>query len=103
MFRIVGNAGDSVTVRLDPDTRGGNNGGHATLRFVGPPAQQVTDALTVEHPQTITVQLDSTRSYDIAVEQEGLGDERYKGGYILTVESAQGKLYKLAPFDSVEK
>jgi hypothetical protein len=103
-FRIVaGNAGDSVTVRLEPDTRGGNNGGDVTLRFVGPPAKEATGPLTVEHPKTITVQLDSTGSYDIAVETAGHGGERYEGGYILTVESAQGKLYELAPFHTIEE
>jgi len=104
MFRIVaGNAGDSVTVRLEPDTRTGNNGRDVTLRFVGPPSKETTGPLTVEHPKTITVQLDSTGSYDIAVEAAGQGQQRYQGGYILTVESAQGKLYKLAPFHTVEK
>jgi len=64
----------------------------------------VTAALTIEHPHTITVQLDSTRDYDIAVEQsEEQGELRYRGGYILTVESAQGNSHRLQPLNSVEK
>jgi len=103
-FRFLGNAGDSITVRLEPDTRGGSNGGQVTLRFMGPPARQVTAALTIEHPHTITVQLDSTRDYDIAVEQsEEQGELRYRGGYIQTVESAQGNPHRLQPLNSVEK
>ena len=106
MFSFLGSSGDIVRLRLEPNTQSGNNGGHATLRFVGPPARQVTGVLTAEHPNTFTfpVELPSTRRYDIAVEQpEGPREERYEGGYILTVESAQGKVYKLVPTDSVEK
>lgn len=106
MFSFVGNAGDTVRLRLEPDNQGGNNRGHATLRFVGPPARQVTGVLTAEHPNTFNfpVELDSTRRYDIVVEQaEGSGTERYRGGYILTVESSLGNIERLVPNDSVEK
>jgi hypothetical protein len=100
VFHFVGNAGDSVTLRLEADTRGGNNGGHATLRFVGPPARQVTGEL----PKRITVELGSTGRYDIAIEQAvGQGERRYRGGYFLTVESSQGDIQRLVPTDSVEK
>lgn len=105
MFSFLGNAGDTVRVRLEPDNQGGNNGGHATLRFVGPPARQVTGVLTAEHPNTFNfpVELDSTRRYDIVVEQpEGPRTERYEGGYILTVESSLN-IERLVPQDSVEK
>jgi hypothetical protein len=100
VFSFFGTAGDSITMRLDPDTKSGNNGGHAILRFVGPPARQVTGEL----PKTIRVELDSTRRYDTAVEQaEGQGEERYRGGYILTIESEQGNIRGPVPGDSVEK
>jgi len=49
---------------------------------------------------------DSTRRYDIAVEQPFGGDEkdyRYRGGYILKVESAQGAIKALVPARAVEK
>jgi len=104
VFSFFGTAGDTVTIRLEADTRRGNNGGDATLRFGGPPARQVTGALTVEHPKTFTVELDSTRKYDIAVEQPLGGDEKdYRGGYILKVESAQGAIKALVPARAVEK
>jgi hypothetical protein len=47
---------------------------------------------------------DSTRRYDIAVEQPFGGDEKdYRGGYILKVESAQGAIKALVPARAVEK
>lgn len=100
VFSFLGTAGDTVTIRLEADTRRGNNGGDATLRFGGPPAQQVTGAL----PKRITVELASTGKYQIAVEQPLGGDEKdYRGGYILKVESAQGAIKALVPARSVEK
>lgn len=100
MFHFAGEAGDSVTVRLEADTRGGNNGGQATLRFVGPPTKQVSGEL----PKRVDVTLGSTGRYDIVVEQPGeQGEQRYRGGYILTVESLQGNVRRLVPSNSVEK
>ena len=100
MFHFAGEAGDSVTVRLETDPRGGNNGGQATLRFVGPPTKQVSGEL----PKRVDVTLGSTGRYDIVVEQPGeQGEERYRGGYILTVESLQGNVRRLVPSNSVEK
>lgn len=99
MFSFVGAAGDTVRLRLDPDTKGGNNEGHATLRFVGPPAREVTGTLPLQFP----IQLGSTAKYDIAIEQPGGQVERYRGGYILRIESAQGTIHGLMPADSVEK
>jgi hypothetical protein len=49
-------------------------------------------------------ELGSTGRYDIEIEQApGQGDERYRGGYTLTIESAQGTIHGLRPTDSVEK
>ena len=98
---FLGNAGDSVIVRVEPDNKGGNNGGHATLRFIGPPTKQVSGEL----PMRIDVdQLGSTGRYDIEIEQAaGQGEEHYRGGYTLTIESAQGTIHGLTPGDSVEK
>jgi hypothetical protein len=88
-------------VRLEPDNKGGNNGGHAILRFIGPPRKQVSGEL----PLRIDIdQLASTGRYDIEIEQAaGQGEERYRGGYTLTIESAQGTIHGLRPDDSVEK
>ena len=100
VFYFVGNAGDTVRVRLEADGVRGNNGGKATLRFVGPLAREVTGTLPLELPP---VQLGSTARYDIAIEQAaGQGDEHYRGGYILTVESSLGNIERLVPTDSVE-
>jgi hypothetical protein len=98
---FLGDAGDSVIVRLEPDNKGGNNEGPAILRFIGPPTKQVSGKL----PLRIDVaELGSTGRYDIEIEQTaGQGDERYRGGYILTIESAQGTIHGLSPTDSVEK
>ena len=105
-WSFFGNAGDSITLRLEPDTTGGNNGGQATLRFVGPPTRQVTGALRPVFGQErwITVELGSTGRHEVAVEQaDRQGTERYRGGYILTVESAKGTIHGLMPGDSVEQ
>jgi hypothetical protein len=99
-FSFEGTSGDTVTLRLEADPQRGNNGGKATLRFGGPPAQQVTGTL----PKTITVQLAATGKCEIAVEQpSGGGEEDYRGAYILRVESAQGEIKTLYPTRSVEK
>jgi hypothetical protein len=96
-----GNAGDSLIVRLEPDNKGGNNKGQAILRFMGPPTKQVSGKL----PLRIDIdQLRSTGRYDIEIEQAVVqGEERYKGGYTLTIESAEGTIHGLRPTDSVEK
>jgi hypothetical protein len=100
VFNFMGTAGDSVTVRVQADTEGGNNGGEVTLRLMGPTARQVSGEL----PKRITAELDATGRYEIAVEQAGQNEQqRYRGGYILTVESAQGKIHALIPANSVEK
>ena len=99
-FSFFGTAGDTVTVRLEADARSGNNGGKATLRFGGPPARHVTGTL----PKRFTVELASTGRYEIAIEQPlGAGEEDYRGGYILRVESARGEIETLMPAVSVEK
>jgi hypothetical protein len=99
-FSFEGTSGDTLTIRLEPNTRGGNNGGVATLRLLGPTTKQVTGEL----PKEITVQLASTARYQIAVEQPSGGSERdYRGGYILRVESALGEIKTLVPALSVEK
>ena len=59
VFHFMGTAGDSVTVRLEADTQGGNNGGEATLRLMGPTARQVSGEL----PKRITAELDATGRY----------------------------------------
>jgi hypothetical protein len=97
-FSFFGYAGDTLTLRLEADTKSGNNGGQATLRFSR--LRQVTGTL----PETITVQLASTGRYQIAVEQPSGGDELdYRGGYILKVESTHGSIGPLTPTRSVEK
>jgi hypothetical protein len=100
IFYFVANAGDHLTVRLEADGVKGNNGGQATLRFIGPPTKQVSGEL----PLRIDVaQLSSTGRYDIEIEQAaGQGEEGYRGGYILTVESSLGNIERLVPTDSVE-
>jgi len=100
VFHFFGTAGDSVTVRLEADTEGGNNGGEATLRLMGPTARQVSGEL----PKRITAELSATGRYEIEVAQSAeQGEKRYRGGYILTVESSQGTIRELIPANSVEK
>jgi hypothetical protein len=105
VFTFFGTAGDTVTVRLEADTKGGNNGGNATLRLLRrEPLRQVSGELNPEHPETITAELAETGKYQIAVEQpSGGGEKDYIGGYILRVESAQGTIKTLIPARSVEK
>ena len=59
---------------------------------MGPTARQVSGEL----PKRITAELDATGRYEIAIEQAAQFEERrYRGGYILTVESSQGKIRTL--------
>lgn len=99
-FSFEGTAGDTVTVRLEADGQAGNNGGHASLRLLGPSTKEVTGTL----PKRIDAELGSTGRYYIEVAQApGQGQKGYSGGYILKVESSQGKIQKLVPTDSVEE
>jgi len=99
-FFFSGTKGDTVTIRMEADTQGGNNGGNVALLFAGPPGRLVHGTL----PRTITVQLASTTKYAIVVKQPlGVGGKDYVGGYILKVESAQGTISSLIPARSVEK
>jgi len=99
-FFFFGTAGDTVTIRLEADTQGGNNGGNVALALQGPTGRLVHGTL----PKTITAELPSTARYAILVKQPlGVGGKDYVGGYILRVKSAQGKISSLIPARSVEK
>jgi len=107
VFSFFGTAGDTVTIRLEADTKVGNNGGIASFAMVDPHKKKLAkkrSKMPPFHPETITAELAETGSYQIAVEQpSGGGEEDYRGGYILRVESAQGTIKTLIPGLSVEK
>ena len=101
IFQFNGTAGHQVKLRLEADPQAGNNGGQAALRIKGKSVdQQRTGTLPLE----ITVPLGSMTTYDITVEEARVSpDQRYRGGYILTLESALGDIDTIRPTSSVEK
>jgi len=99
IFQFNGTTGDQVKLRLEADPRAGNNGGQAALRINGKSVdQQRTGTLPLE----ITVPLGSTTTYDITMEEARISpDQRYRGAYILTLESSLGDIDALQPTSSV--
>ena len=100
-FNINGKEGDEVTLRLESDPRTGNNGGQATLMLTG---NSLNEAVSGALPLEITSTLPATGDYSIVVAQpKGSNVERYRGDYMLTVDSSLGDSVSLRPTASVEK
>jgi hypothetical protein len=98
VFQFAGTAEDGVTVRLEADPAAGNNNGVATLSVQG--ASLHMDR-TGTLPLDIRAVLSATGTYDITIEQIA-GEQSYRGGYILSVDSSMGLIDTLTPTNSVE-
>jgi hypothetical protein len=98
VFQFPGTAEDGVTVRLEADPAAGNNNGVATLSVQG--ASLHMDR-TGTLPLDIRAVLSATGTYDITIEQIA-GEQSYRGGYILSVDSSRGLIDTLTPTNSIE-
>ena len=86
-----------MTVKLEADTQGGNNGGRATLRLTG---GAINREKTGTLPLTIKADIPATGTYDVSVEQSG--ENPFRGEYDLSVGSERGLITAVVATDSVE-
>ncbi len=98
-FLFDGDAGDDVMLTLRANPKEGNNGGNATMHISG---NSLDESTTGAPPLEIDVTLPVDGEYSIAVEQPNNSAQRFRGSYILNVESATG-LGLIEPTTSVEK
>jgi hypothetical protein len=99
-FLFDGRDGDEVTLRLESDPREGNNGGTASLAISGNSLDESTSGAL---PLELDVTLPADGKYSIIVEQPRRPkDQRFRGAYILDVESATG-VGLIEPTNNVEK
>jgi hypothetical protein len=107
-FRIRAEAGDEVTIRLEGDPSTGYIGTYARLRLAS--GLGIGDFQRIdkgELPLEITVTIPETGVYEVSaakVLQSDVPDNllSFKGGYILSVDSAGDKIESLRPGENVE-
>ena len=107
-FRIKAEAGDQVTIRLDDDPSAGHLGSHARLRLIsGRRIGHFQRDESGELPLEITTTIPVTGVYEVIVGKIAQSDVpdnllSYRGGYILSVGSAENKIESLIPGENVE-
>lgn len=100
VFLFDGGDGDEVSLRLDANPQEGNNGGNATLGISG---NSLNESTLGTPPLELDVTLPADGEYSIIVEQpKRPKDQRFRGAYILDVESATG-VGLIEPTNNVEK
>lgn len=107
-FRIRAEAGDEVTIRLDGDPTAGYIGSFARLRLTS--GRRIGDFQRVEKgelPLEITVTIPETGTYEVSAAQVLQSDVpdnllSFRGGYILSADSAEDKIKALIPGENVE-
>jgi len=108
-FRFRAEEGDEVTLRLEGDPSAGHIGSHARLRLMsGRRLGNFDEVETGELPLEITVMIPETGMYEATVVkllQSDVPDNllSFKGGYILSVDSAEDKVEALIPGENVEQ
>ena len=107
-FGIKAEAGDQVTIRLDDDPSAGHLGSHARLRLIsGRRIGHFQRDESGELPLEITTTIPETGVYELIVGKIAQSDVpdnllSYRGGYILSVGSAENKIESLIPGENVE-
>lgn len=101
-FSFEAEAGDEVTITLEPDPSAGHTGDAAGLRLrrrLGDSGQVIKQELPIE----MTVTIPETGTYEIVM-QSDVPDNMlsYRGGYILKLDSASGSISHLHPSPNVE-
>jgi hypothetical protein len=100
VFLFDGADGDEVTLRLEADPQGGHNGSEAIFGISG---NSLNESTSGTPPLELDVTLPGDGKYSITVEQPRRPkDQRFRGGYILDVESAMG-VGLIEPSINVEK
>lgn len=107
-FRIRAEAGDEVTIRLEGDPSTGYIGTYARLRLAsGRGLGDFQKAEQGELPLEVTVTIPETGTYEVTavrLVQSDVPDNllSFKGGYIVSVDSAGDKVESLRPGENVE-
>ncbi len=100
VFLFDGISGGEIRLTLEPDPVEGNNGGEASLSIVGNSLNESTSGTL---PLGINATLPADGKYSINVEQpKTSAGERYRGSYMLNVESSNG-VGVIEPTGTVEK
>jgi hypothetical protein len=99
-FNFVGMSGDEVKLRLESDPQAGNNGGSAGLNIQG---SSLNESKSGVPPLEINVTLPADGEYSISVHQPKTPGGRFRGSYILRVESSTGGIDLIEPSNDVEK
>jgi hypothetical protein len=101
VFLFDGAGGDEVTLELETNPQGGNNGGEATLGISGNSLNESTSGMP---PLELDVTLPEDGKYSISVEQPRRPkDQRFRGSYILRVTPSTGSIDLIEPANNVEK
>jgi hypothetical protein len=98
-FLFDGNAVDEVMLTLRANPKEGNNDGNATLRISG---NSLNESTSGRPPLELEVTLPGDAEYSITVEQPKKSAERFRGSYVLGLESSMG-IDLIEPTNSVEK
>ena len=104
-FSFEGSGGDEVTLRLEEDTEAGHIGEQAALIL-----RDAIGGVSFEEvrlgalPLEIITTLPATGKYSIVVEQHNISQVvRFRGDYILSLESSSDTIELIEPTDNVEK
>jgi hypothetical protein len=102
-FSFSDTEGDEVTLRLEEDGSVGHIGKEATFRLRGPAGTSLDEVKTGELPLEITATIPKSGDYEIVVDQKGITDNtRYRGGYVITLDSSQSDVNEIDPSQDVE-
>jgi len=103
-FSFSDTEGDEVILTLKKDGAVGHIGEEATFRLRGPRGSASLDEFrTGKLPLEITANIPTSGDYEIVVNQKGITDDlRYRGGYIITLDTSLGDVDEIVPSRDVE-
>jgi len=103
-FSFADTEGDEVTLRLEEDGSVGHIGEEAGFRFRGPiGSASLNEFRTGELPLEITTTIPESGEYEIVIDQKNiLNDLRYRGGYVITLDTSLDDVDEIVPSRDVE-
>ncbi len=107
-FRVSAEEGDELTLRLEGDPSAGYVGTFTRLRLISDRRiGHIEEVEAGELPLVINVTIPETGTYELIVSKVAQSDVpdnllSFKGGYILSVDSADDKVEALIPAENVE-
>ncbi|HSC33675.1 MAG TPA: hypothetical protein VLG45_00230, partial [Thermodesulfobacteriota bacterium] len=107
-FKVSAEEGEELTIRLEGDPSAGYIGTYARLRLISDRRiGHIEEVEAGELPIEITTTIPETGTYEVIVGKIAQSDVpdnllSFKGGYILSVDSADDKVEALIPAENVE-